>query len=393
MAALLQDPLKQIEAERAYATTSVFTLAAWGFVAVMAVLTGFAAWQYAPQRPATAGRLDGLENTGTIGTPVNPLAQTRVRPNAGGIADPIALAGEVELLRQEVLDLRRLVGRADQKFDLLSQRVTLLEDQATILTAGLTSVARRPVPDAARTPDAARAPEGGAAAPASSDIRPDPSKPAAPGRLPASDPGLTRVDPRPGDIKPGEFRPSAPAGPATATLPAGGGLPAAGNGAATAAPAPVSALPPAPQGPGGTPQAGLPAPAAPAAPGRITANPSIAIGVRSDQAPDPGGRAPETTGTVPTVAPGRGDYGVDLGGYRSLVQLRKAWLDIDARLPKLTKGYHPLAQARETGDGIEVRLVGGPFPSPAEALKYCIAAKGAGLACTPATYVGQPPGK
>ncbi|MBT9292607.1 hypothetical protein [Prosthecodimorpha staleyi] len=390
MAALLQDPLKQIEAERAYAATSVFTLAAWGFVAVMAVLTGFAAWQYAPQRPATASRQDGPENTGTIGTPVNPQFHGRTRPSAGGGGDPIALAGEVEMLRQEVLDLRRLVGRADQKFDLLSQRVTLLEDQATILTAGLTSVARRPVPDAAR------APEGAAAAPATSDIRPDPSRPPAPGRHPASDPGLTRVDPRPGDIKPGEFRPSLPAGPSAATLPASGGPPASGNGASTAAPTPVPALPPAPQGQGGAPQAALPAPAAPsasAAPGRITANPSITIGVRSDQAPDPGGRAPETTGTVPTVAPGRGDYGVDLGGYRSLVQLRKAWLDIDARLPKLTKGYHPLAQARETGDGIEVRLVGGPFPSPAEALKYCIAAKGAGLACTPASYVGQPPGK
>ena len=141
MAGRLDDPQKAGTA-RAGTEVNVVTLAAWGFVAVLAVLAGFASWQYAP-RTQTAARFDGAETTGSIAAP--PVA-TAPAPREAATRVPGAdahLQREFEALRLEVVELRALVGRSDRKSDLLSQRITLLEDQAAILTAGITNLAQR----------------------------------------------------------------------------------------------------------------------------------------------------------------------------------------------------------------------------------------------------------
>lgn len=323
----------------------VLTLAAWGFVAVMAVVTGFAAWQFAPRETMQSTRGGADEVTAAIG----PARAPAPRPSS---ADLQGVMRELETVRQEILELRRLMGRADQKSDLLSQRITLVEDQAAILTAGLTAMAQRgTATDASR----AVAPETPRAAPdePTAAARTEAPRPADGARVAVTVP---LPDPRPPGAEIRTTDPKVVAEPRSA-------------------PAAVPTQP---------------APAAPgAAPARLAPMPSVAIGLRPPGAADKPGEpvsAPETTGAIPPKA----EHGVDLGGFRNLTQLRKAWTDLEARQPRLAKGMAPLAQARETTDGLEVRLIGGPFPTPADAARFCTAARAAGVACAPSGYAGQP---
>lgn len=95
--------------------------------------------------------------------------------------------------------------------------------------------------------------------------------------------------------------------------------------------------------------------------------------------------APATSGSTPAV-------GIDLGGYRSLASLRRAWTDTTLRHTDLTRGYEPLARLRETESGMEARLLAGPFPDQTEAAKACLRIKALGATCAVSTYSGQPVG-
>ncbi|MEJ1159269.1 SPOR domain-containing protein [Prosthecomicrobium sp. N25] len=454
MADRRDDPMMRLLATEE--TGSVAALAAWGFVAVLAVAAGFASWQYAP--PTRASRpLDAIETTGAIPRPqpVRPGAQP---PPA---ADPGAgLQRDLEQIRQEIADLRRLIGRTDQRSDLLARRVGQLEDQAAVLANGLADLAggrtgtidKRPAaaaPEPPRTdtqkpepqPEAAPRigprtslepePRADAMPAATANASPStssaaPATPPAPAAVPsAAAPVPVRtvaIDPGPPPSPPSQASPPAaqvaaptPHAPEASPPAPPQAAPPRPAGAMAAHEQPVPSGPPAGPGPmagpsvpappaGGGPSvspaaAGQPAvqaAPAPADPGkarpaaRPNQVPTISIGNKTQIAERPG---PPTPLVPPAAPPTRIDYGVDLGGFRNLPSLRKAWSDLDGKAPRLTRSYAPLAQVKENDESLEVRLIAGPFPSSAEAAKYCKQAQSAGIPCAPAAYAGQPTGR
>jgi hypothetical protein len=101
------------------------------------------------------------------------------------------------------------------------------------------------------------------------------------------------------------------------------------------------------------------------------------------------------TDAAPAARPGAGDEAraaIDLGGYRSLASLKRAWSDLSGKHSELGNGVEPLARLRETDSGIEARLLVGPFPSQTEAAKSCMRLRAAGVGCSVGGYAGQPLG-
>ncbi|NLH81541.1 MAG: hypothetical protein GX458_11945, partial [Phyllobacteriaceae bacterium] len=95
--------------------------------------------------------------------------------------------------------------------------------------------------------------------------------------------------------------------------------------------------------------------------------------------------------TTTIAPPGGGVAAIDLGGHRSLAALRKSWGDMSERYAEFGTGIEPLARLRETESGsMEVRLVAGPYPSPADAAKTCTRMRTLGVACSVTGYTGQP---
>jgi hypothetical protein len=96
--------------------------------------------------------------------------------------------------------------------------------------------------------------------------------------------------------------------------------------------------------------------------------------------------APVATPTAPA-----GDAAaLDLGGYRSLASLRRSWGDMTSRYAEFGAKMEPLARLRETDNGMEARLLAGPYPNQAEAAKSCMRLKALGVTCTVTGYSGQP---
>lgn len=413
------DPLKRLlDGEE---SGGLLRLAAWGFVGVMAVLSGFAAWQYAPPRsPQMAQRHVDPETTGSIAA--TPPARAPAAAPATAARPPEAAQApgrEVEALRQEVLELRRLLGRQESRAELLSQRITVLEDQTAILTAGIADMAGagaasrapQPMPDplpraepAPRPgPAAAAAPmrETPAAPPVSGSVAPRDAQPAtapAPAPGPAASAPAAAPAPQPAPTATAPAAPASSASPPAAvqTPPRSAALPSVALGARTSEPAPGQvAAPPRDARPTANTPAASPPPTPPAAstsPATPSPPPQAAPASPPLPAPAPAVAATTAVAAAPPAAAPRQDVGVDLGGHRNLTQLRKAWSDLAARQPRLVQNITPLAQVRD-GDQIELRLVAGPFATAAEAARYCIQAKAAGLACATAPYTGQPAGR
>jgi hypothetical protein len=125
----------------------------------------------------------------------------------------------------------------------------------------------------------------------------------------------------------------------------------------------------------------------------LPANAQLAAAAAAAKAEAKRDAAPEATGTVPTAddaAATKTAFAVDLGGYKSLANLRKGWATTSSKHAGLTKGLTPLGQMKESGGAVEARLVAGPFANAADAVKFCAQVQSAGTACAPSVYVGQP---
>jgi hypothetical protein len=125
----------------------------------------------------------------------------------------------------------------------------------------------------------------------------------------------------------------------------------------------------------------------------LPANAQLAAAAAAAKAEAKRDASPDTTGTVPAAddaAATKTAFAVDLGGYKSLANLRKGWATTSAKHAGLTKGLTPLGQMKESGGAVEARLVAGPFANAADAVKFCAQVQSAGTACAPSVYVGQP---
>lgn len=123
----------------------------------------------------------------------------------------------------------------------------------------------------------------------------------------------------------------------------------------------------------------------------LPANAQLAAAAAAAKADAKRDAAPDTTGTVPAADDAtKTAFAVDLGGYKSLANLRKGWATTSAKHAGLTKGLTPLGQMKENGGAVEARLVAGPFAKAADAVKFCAQVQSAGTACAPSVYVGQP---
>ena len=86
-------------------------------------------------------------------------------------------------------------------------------------------------------------------------------------------------------------------------------------------------------------------------------------------------------------------FGIDLGSYSSVAQVRKAWTDLGTKAGRVTRGLSPLAQLGESADGLAIRLTAGPFPTQEDAQKACHQLKWTNLPCAPGPYSGSPLGE
>jgi len=162
-----------------------------------------------------------------------------------------------------------------------------------------------------------------------------------------------------------------PAGPATPSLPA-----------SILTPNPLMPTPVLPETPPASASATPPASTSvPAAPPRIASLPA-AEQSNAGAIPNP---------AVESVAT-RTEFGVDLGGDRTMDALRALWTSLRAgKHATLFEGLRPLVALRESGkaNGLELRLVVGPLANAGAAARLCGTLAASGLACQPAVFDGQ----
>lgn len=308
----------------------------WGFATVIAVVLGYASWQFAPagRTDAEATRTAALPSaddvTGSIGDTdagttapnARTVGATRFPATPIGASEPPVTKREIEQLRADLRDLQRRIVQMGMSGDGVSRRLDRLEERLDGL------VASRPAPPKPVAEAAPTAPEPSPQA--------EPSEP--PGRVAAVPSDPTPVV----TVKVPHPRPEIDQPAVTGSLP-----PKTAPGKTDrepAAPPPQPALPPAEAAAKPT------APATPAA----------------------------------TIA------AVDVGGYRSLVTLKKSWSDMSERYAEFGKGVEPLARLRETDSGMEARLVVGPYANQSEAAKTCLRMRALGVNCAVTGYTGQP---
>ena len=87
----------------------------------------------------------------------------------------------------------------------------------------------------------------------------------------------------------------------------------------------------------------------------------------------------------------RTEFGVDLGGDRTVDALRTLWTALKAgKHGALLEGLRPVVAVREGGkSGVELRLVAGPLANAGAAARLCGSVAAAGLACQPTVFDGQ----
>jgi hypothetical protein len=379
-------------------------LAGWGFVAVLTFMAGFASWQYAP-RPSP--RLPVLaaggtpETTASIGT--GGAAASRVvgggRVTTVMAAEPPATQRDLDAVLFELRELKRTLGRYDQANEAIARRVAGLEEQSAVLMASIARDREAAMaalktephrPDAAK-PDAMKPDAMKPEAPKPEMAKAEPPKPEPPrmeiakAEPPKDDPAKLPPKPAPKAPDAQALPPVPPAAPpATLAMKAPEAEPrvaAAGAGEADMTKPPeakaVDPIVTGAIGAGGIAAGAGGIGSGPAAP-KPAGVPTMAITLKPPAAEKPADKAEEKL------------VGVDLGGFRSLAQLRKTWADIEARRGTVTRQLAPLYQLRETGDTLEVRLVAGPFPTPLDAAKFCAAIKGTSPGCASTGYAGQP---
>ena len=376
-----------IEAE---ATGGGLAVLAWGLGSVVALVLAFASWQYAPGTSASIARTDiggpdPSEITGSIAT--NDEGRSSIPPSRTfgmGRLAPLPLAGDespatsrdIEQLRAEIAEIRRRITQIGMAGEGVARRIDGIEERvANAARPTEPPPAVAPVP----TPDTAAAP----VTPLAQGMVPD--RPRIAERLPIPLPRPV-VDP---SVAPPTATFDADGPATTGAVPKSARLPekaAAADAKAEAAPAaqdrPVKPA---------TPDTGaavdqLPQSPSDSTPARsahlVGSGPTVTAArpVVSAEPPAPGA-APAATGVGPAA--------IDLGGFRTLASLRRAWSDTTVRHTSLTKDLAPLARLRETDTGMEARLLAGPFPDQVEAAKACLRLKAVGATCAVTNYGGQ----
>lgn len=96
------------------------------------------------------------------------------------------------------------------------------------------------------------------------------------------------------------------------------------------------------------------------------------------------------TKTKAVVEAERTNFGVDLGGYSSLATLNKGWSDMKQKQKQLLGNLAPRASLSDKNGRLEVRLVAGPFNNAAHAITLCAQLQAKGRRCQPTLFVGQP---
>lgn len=312
-------------------------MAAWGFAAVVAVVLGFASWQFAPSsrsEAVVAAAPEPAEVTGSIAPagaaviarPAREVGGDRIAPLLIAPPDQTVSAREMAQLRADLHDLQRRIAQMGLAGDGVSRRLDRLEERLSTIAAATA----RPAPEPAR---AAAEPPREAAPPAATETPVAPPAPPPP-------PEAVRV-PTP--------RPEAEA-PATT-----GSVPPKVVTATVKIDRETAAAPP--------PPATAPAVATPVDPAKAT---------------------PKETAAPKTAA------ALDLGGYRSLASLKRAWTEASTRHGELGNAVEPLARLHETATGMEARLIVGPYADQTEAAKGCVRMRALGVACAVTGYTGQP---
>jgi hypothetical protein len=149
-------------------------------------------------------------------------------------------------------------------------------------------------------------------------------------------------------------------------------------------------------------QQSVPAPKEPAVavtppPPTISAPPTTTASIAEPRpsAPAPGGEQaavptpPMRTAALPAAQPvEKREFGVDLGGARSLEHLRIAWATIKANAGPDLAGTRPAYSQRQRADGtVEYRLVVvGSFQDTSEAAALCTRLTAVKLNCRPGQY-------
>jgi hypothetical protein len=431
----------------------------WAGVAVFAFVAAFASWQFAPGRSAVR-----IARSQDVGGDITGSIRNGVRQGTTGsvptVPAPTPLPGEsvvsatdLELFRNDMKEMRRVIGRIDATSDVLARRISNLEDaiasgsvaavkrdekplQPLVPIAPVSSMAppgaaqpmpppiatqpkSQPQPSPMRAPSAVppvqptRPPDAAALVPPPAPmnqptrnqplIRPQPT-PERQGadkaelermllqraRQPdpdTADPlaGLLPPVPDPVSIVPKSHQqvqvpvvtrdpPKPPSAETTGTIRDRTTMPIDPS---KAVPVPVQQVAPIQQA---ASQAAKPEPAKPDAAKPVAGDP-----------PQP---APVQTASVAAATPeppkANETFGFDLGGYKSVNQVRKVWFDLQIRQEKLTKSLVPLAKLAEAADGVDIRLIAGPFLDKEAARRACVAMRGAAAKCDVIAYAGEP---
>ena len=385
-----------------------FALAGWGFTAVLAFVFAYAAWQFGALNGTSLAELPPAGDVVITGSTRSTQPIGTFSDNANANA-PIAEVTTVEadVLRREISELRRTVLMIRSVNDRLQGRVEALEAKLR-KTASL--------PDrgtAAGTPmtlaDEAKAvKEKAEKAGLDVAIRPfDPAKELPKIAAPAE--------------KPAESAKVSPAQQAAATVSQPAAMPAETKPVRVIMPGLTAATAPPPQRVSGAP-AMAPAPEVngpekvleldrptqqvarapaeaddPVTTGSIRAperdklvpraKPRLQqVSLPPDPAPEP---SPETAAKPETSQLSQSRFGIDLGGYKSLTELRMGWSSFSQNNPALAGDLEPLASMSERDGTLEARLVVGPFVNANDAVRACAKLMSSGNLCQPTLFSGQ----
>lgn len=83
-------------------------------------------------------------------------------------------------------------------------------------------------------------------------------------------------------------------------------------------------------------------------------------------------------------------FAIDLGTYPNMAALDEGWAKSKKEYAGLLGQLNALANVNDGTNGVELRLVAGPFKNAADAASYCARLVAQGQRCQPSIYLGQP---
>jgi hypothetical protein len=105
----------------------------------------------------------------------------------------------------------------------------------------------------------------------------------------------------------------------------------------------------------------------------------------------PQAAANETPSMPDTPNTTRTEFGIDLGGEKTVDGLRARWATLRGNHGSALDGLRPLINVKEgqKPGTVELRLVAGPIPNAAAAARVCARLQTSGVPCSPAVFDGQ----